>query len=220
MSLRFPAHARVWLCVLILSLLAAAPARAARNAPPPPQYPDVAMDMAAELDRQLVSRMGMHSRDNSRGLYWVVVTTPADLGDLERASPLSRLFGQEISTAFVALGYNVQEIRKTSEIVFSRRQGEFILSRDTRALAAPRATATLVVAGTYAVTPGGVRFALEVIDARNNNIVAAANRTLPMDATVGALAGVAGTAFVSPSVSTSDPETFKRDMQAVVVRHW
>lgn len=185
----------------------------------PPQYPEVAMALAGDLDRQLVPRLGMYTRDNSRGLYWVVVTTPADLSDLERASPLSRLLGQELSTALVALGYNVQEIRKASDIMFSRGQGEFVLTRDVRALATARATVTLVVAGTYVVTPGGVRFAIEVIDARNNNIVAAANRTLPMDATVGALAG-AGASFSAPTVSTTDPEEFRRDMLPYMSRHW
>ncbi|MFU2210545.1 FlgO family outer membrane protein [Solidesulfovibrio sp. C21] len=191
-----------------------------RTPPPQPQYPDVAMALAADLDRQLVPRLGMYTRDNSRGLYWVVITTPADLGDLERASPLSRLIGQELSTAFVALGYNVQEIRKASDIIFSRRQGEFSLTRDVRALATSRATATLVVAGTYVVTPGGVRFAIEVVDARNNNIVAAANRTLPMDATVGTLAG-GGANYGAPTVSTTDRTSFERDMLPYSMsRHW
>lgn len=191
------------------------------NAPPPqPQYPDVAMALAGELDRQLVPRLGMYTRDNSRGLYWVVVTTPADLSDLGRASPLARLFGQELSTALVALGYNVQEIRKAGDIMVSKGQGEFTLTRDAKALAVGRATATLVVAGTYVVTPGGVRFAVEVIDARNNDIVAAANRTLPMDATVGALAGT-GASFSAPTVSTVDAETFHREMiPYTMARHW
>lgn len=191
----------------------------APKVPPQPQYPEVAMAVAAELDRQLVPRLGMYTRDNSRGLYWVVITTPADLSDLERASPLSRLFGQELSTAFVNLGYNVQEVRKSSDIIFSRGEGEFTLTRDVRALATSRATATLVVAGTYVLTPGGVRFAIEVIDARNNNVVAAANRTLPMDATVGALAG-GQASFVTPTVSTTDRTTFERDMMPYMVRHW
>ncbi len=191
------------------------------NAPPPqPQYPEVAMALAGELDRQLVPRLGMYTRDNSRGLYWVVVTTPADLSDLSRASPLARLFGQELSTALVALGYNVQEIRKAGDIMVSKGQGEFALTRDAQALAVGRATATLVVAGTYVVTPGGVRFTVEVIDARNNNIVAAANRTLPMDATVGALAGT-GASFSAPTVSTVDAETFRREMTPyAMARHW
>lgn len=209
------------LLVLVLAapILLAAGGGWGRTPPPPPQYPDVAMAIAGDLDRQLAPRLGMYTRDNSRGLYWVVVTTPATLDDLQRASPLSRLFGQELATAFVALGYNVQEIRKASDIIFSRGEGEFALTRDTRALATRRATATLVVAGTYTVTPGGVRFAIEVIDAHNNNVIAASNRTLPMDANVGALLA-GGASFVTPTVSTTDRESFRKEMLPYMTRHW
>jgi hypothetical protein len=109
-----------------------------RQPPPPPQYPDVAMAVVEDLDRQLVPRLGMYTANNSRGIYWLVITTPANLSDLERASPLSRLFGQELASAFVARGYNVQEIRKASDIIFNRREGEFGLTRDVRALATRR----------------------------------------------------------------------------------
>ncbi len=209
-----------WFLPLFAPLLMGALCGPGRNAPPP-QYPEVAMAMVADLDRQLGPRLGMYTRDNSRGLYWLVITTPADLGDLEQASPLARLFAQELYSAFVALGYNVQEIRKAGDILFDRKQGEFALTRDSRALANKRATATLVVAGTYTVTPGGVRFNIEVMDARNNNIVAMSSRTLPMDATVGALARGNGAPYVEPTVSTVDPETFKREMMPyTITRHW
>jgi len=188
--------------------------------PAPPQYSDVAMAMVADLDRQLVPRLGMYSADNSRGLYWVVITTPANLGDLDRASPLARLFGQELASSFVGYGYNVQEIRKTSDIVFTRGQGEFALTRDSRALANRRATATLLVVGTYTVTPGGVRYNIEVVDARSNNIVAMSSRTVPMDANVAALSRGDGAGAATPTVSTTDPTRFRREQEAVMARHW
>ena len=207
------------LAALLSPLLMGALCGSGKN-PPPPQYPDVAMAMVADLDRQLGPRLGMGTPDNSRGLYWLVITTPADLNNLEKASPLARLMGQELYAAFVGLGYNVQEIRRASDIIFSRTQGEFVLTRDTKALATKRPTATLVLAGTYVVTPGGVRFNLEVIDARNNNIIAAASRTLPMDATVGALSGLGPTAFTAPTVSTVDAASFEREMTPYMTRHW
>lgn len=209
----------LWLLPLLFPLLVGTAWGWSRQAPPP-QYPDVAMAMVADLDRQLVPRMGMYSANNSRGLYWVVITTPANLGDLERASPLARLFGQELASTFVALGYNVQEIRKASDIIFNRSQGEFALTRDTRALANRHATATLVVAGTYTLTPGGVRYNIEVVDARNNDIVAMSSRTLPMDATVGALSRGDGAPYVTPTVSTTDPTRFRREQETVMARHW
>lgn len=190
------------------------------DTPQPPQYSDVAMAIVADLDRQLVPRLGMYSPDNSRGLYWVVITTPANLGDLQRASALARLFGQELASAFVGYGYNVQEIRKSSDIVFSRGQGEFALTRDTRALANRHATASLLVTGTYTVTPSGVRYNIEVVDARNNNVVAMSSRTLPMDRNVAILSQGEGPTFNAPTVSTTDPATFRREQEALMARHW
>jgi hypothetical protein len=212
-----PLRSLLWLVPILVGLLARS--GLAWNHPDPPQYPEVAMDMVGDLDRQLVPRLGMYTANNSRGLYWVVITTPADLGDLERASPLARLFGQELASAFVALGYNVQEVRKASDIIVNRSQGEFALTRDSRALARRSATATLVVAGTYTATLSGIRFCIETLDARNNNVVAMSCRSLPLDATVGALARNDG-AMSTPTVSTTNPAQFRREMEPYMTRHW
>ncbi len=198
------------LVLLAAALLASIPAGASRKAPPPPapRYPEVAMSLAADLDRQAAPRLGIGLPDNSRGLYWVVVTVPADAGNLGASSGLGRLMAQEVATALVARGYNVQEIRKASEIAFSRGQGEFILTRDTRALARRQVTATLVVAGTYTVLPGEVRFTLEILDARNADIVAMTSQSLALTPEVAALLGRGGGFGVLPTVSTVDPQAF------------
>jgi len=209
-----------WRLLPFLLLLSTGTALARQDTPAPAQYSDVAMAMVADLDHQLVPRLGMYTTNNSRGLYWVVITTPANLGNLNVASPLARLFGQELASSFVGYGYNVQEIRRASDIIFSRGQGEFTLTRDVRALANRRAMATLVVAGTYTVTPAGVRYNIEVVDARNNTIVAMTSRTVPMNATVAALSQDDGLGTVVPTVSTTDPTRFRREMEATMARHW
>lgn len=200
------------LAVLATVLLTAVPVPAYKNQPQTPRYPEVAMSLVDDLDRQAAPRLGIGFPDNSRGLYWVVVTVPADASDLSASSGLGRLMAQELSCALVAKGYNVQEIRKASEIVFDRSQGEFILTRDTRALAKRNVTATLVVAATYTVLPGEVRFGVEMLDPRNNNIVAMSSRSLAKTQEVSALLGRAGQSQVGPTVSTVDPETFRREM--------
>lgn len=200
-----------FLTAFTLLALWAAPAPARRAAPPPVQYSDVAMDIVADLDRQMAPRLGIGSRDNSRGLYWLVVTVPANLEQLQGSSPLGRQMAQEMLTAFVARGYNVQEIRRSGEIIFNRAEGEFLLTRDAAALSTRRPLATLIVAGTYAVTPGGVRFTTEVVDARNQNVVAAVSRTVPLDGLAAAMLGP-GLGVSQPTVSTVDAETFRREM--------
>ncbi|MDQ7830339.1 MAG: FlgO family outer membrane protein [Desulfovibrionaceae bacterium] len=207
-----PACAACFAAILLAILLASAPAIAKGPPPPPPRYPEVAMALADDLDRQAAPRLGIGFPDNSRGLYWVVVTVPAQADDLEASSGLGRLMAQELSCALVARGYNVQEIRKASEIAFDRTQGEFILTRDTRALARRHVTATLVVAATYTVLPGEVRFNVELMDARNNNIVAMTSRSLAKTQEVAALLGRSGLSAVGPTVSTVDAASFQREM--------
>jgi hypothetical protein len=204
-----PACAACFAATLLAILLASATAIAKG---PPPRYPEVAMALADDLDRQAAPRLGIGFPDNSRGLYWVVVTVPAQADNLEASSGLGRLMAQELSCALVARGYNVQEIRKASEIAFDRRQGEFILTRDTRALARRHVTATLVVAATYTVLPGEVRFNVELMDARNNNIVAMTSRSLAKTQEVAALLGRSGLSAVGPTVSTVDAASFQREM--------
>ncbi|WP_051261857.1 FlgO family outer membrane protein [Desulfovibrio inopinatus] len=164
------------------------------------QYWQVAQSLARDLDSQIARRM-LLGGDNSRGLYWVVVTVPVNLNDLTQTSPLGRLMAQEVGSALVQLGYNVQEIRKGSDIVFNPKQGEFILTRDVNQLLNRGATSTLVVAGTYTQTSQGVRFNMEVLNAWNNNVIAASSRTQAYTPAVASLIGDGGGGVV-PSVRT------------------
>jgi len=138
-------------------------------------YAAMARELARELDSQIVPRMGIIGNRNA---YYVAVTVPASLHALDRSSAMARLMAQEIANGLVALGYNVQEMRKSRDILFDRKQGELFLTRDVRDLARKDVAATLVVVGTFSAAPGGTRFSIECLDARNNNVVAMASRTV------------------------------------------
>lgn len=166
-------------------------------------YPQTARIMADEMDAQLVSRLGL-GQGTSRGLQWLIVTTPADINDMTQATPLSRALAEELGAAMTAKGYYVQEIRKTSEVVFNKSQGEFMLSRDVKQLATKRFQGTLVMTGTYVSSPYGVRFNIEVMDARNNDVLAKSSKVIPMSKPVAFLQQpqTPGQSNVHPSVVT------------------
>lgn len=166
-------------------------------------YPQAAREMAGELDAQLAPRLGFDGT-TTRGLQWVIVTTPSDLDNMGQASPLSRAMAEQLGSALTARGYYVQEIRKTSEVVFNKSQGEFMLSRNARELATRKFQGTLVVAGTYSATPYGVRFNIEVMDARNNDVLAKSSRVLPMSRPVAYLMEqqTPGQSNIRPTVAT------------------
>jgi len=166
-------------------------------------YPEAARCMADELDGQLATRLGFN-QTTTRGLQWLVVTTPGDINNLGHAAPLSRAMSEQLSSAMTAKGYYVQEIRKTCEVVFDKSQGEFMLSRDTRALATRQFQSTLVMTGTYAASPSGVRFNVEVLDSRNNDVLAKTSRVIPMSRPVAYLMEeqTPGQSNVRPTVAT------------------
>ncbi|MBI4806613.1 MAG: hypothetical protein HY795_15410 [Desulfovibrio sp.] len=166
-------------------------------------YPEMARTMADELDFQLAPRLGF-DHTTTRGLQWLVITTPADLNNMGQAAPLSRAVAEELGAAMSAKGYYVQEIRKTSEVIFNKTQGEFMLSRNVREHATRKFQSTLIIAGTYSATPYGVRFNVEVMDARNNDVLAKTSKVIPMSRPVAFLMeqNTPGQSNVRPTVAT------------------
>jgi hypothetical protein len=163
-------------------------------------YPETAAQIAEDLDAQLSTRLGLGT-STSRGLQWLVVTTPTDVNAMGQATPLARAMAEELAQAMTKKGYYVQEIRKTCEVVFNKQQGEFMLSRDVHELATRHFQGTLVMTGTYVPSPYGVRFNIEVLDARNNDVLAKSGYVLPMSRTVAYLQG-GDNQMVKPSVAT------------------
>ncbi len=168
-------------------------------------YPEMSRQLADSLDAQLAMRLGFNNT-TTRGLQWLVVTTPANVNQMGEATTLSRAVSEQLATAMTAKGYYVQEIRKTSEVIFDKNQGEFMLSRDARELATRKFQSTLVMTGTYVAMPAGVRFNIEILDARNNDVVAKASSVIPMSQTVAYLhesgQGGQGGGNIRPTVAT------------------
>lgn len=182
-------------------------------------YSETAMKLVEVLDAQAVQRLGI-GPETTRGMHWLVVTTPADLENLGASSQLGRLMAEELASALNAKGWVVQEIRKGKDVVFTP-QGEFMLSRDANDLPKRQAMATVILVATYAHATDGVRFSAKLVDAKNNDVLAQANRTLPMTKGVAAMSrttiGESGQG-VQPSVDTSpDHRSFKQHLPYVLL---
>ena len=102
--------------------------------------PNAADSIAEQLDEQLMMRYagddpGMTKKQRqalARARIMILGTTPADINNLEAASPLARQMTEEISRWLINAGYRYQELRKGSYIRFDRRTGELILTREVR----------------------------------------------------------------------------------------
>ena len=150
--------------------------------------PNMAAEMADELDAQLAARFNIRKRPLQN--MTLVMTTPVSLGNFEVSSPLARLMAEEMSTWFVSAGYNVKEIRRGQDILFAPHRGEFLLTRKSRLLQRRNMGTELIVTGTYTVTSKHVRFNMRIVHAATNDILAMCSATLPMDSEAYELAGV------------------------------
>jgi hypothetical protein len=116
----------------------------------------------------------------------LIVASIADTQNLESSSALGNIVADMIRTRVVQDGYAASEFRLRNAIGFNKGQGEFLLSRNRRALlAAPNAAA--IVTGTYAVSYEKVYVSLKMISATDAHIMAGADFVVPLRGVSGLL---------------------------------
>lgn len=150
--------------------------------------PGAANSIAEQLDDQLMMRyagddLGTSKKQRqalARAQIMIMGTTPANINNLEAASPLARQMTEEISRWLVNAGYRYQELRKGSYIRFDKRTGELILTRDVRKLASTLGTGQAILAGTYVVSGEQVRFSMSLIHTTSNEVLAKGTATVPI----------------------------------------
>lgn len=196
--MKFRLFALVLLCLVFV--FAAATVQAG-------MLPNLAAEMADELDAQLAQRMGMGQRP-LRDVS-MLVTTPADLGNLQSTSPLSRLLAEEMATWFVSVGYQVQELRKGRMVLSAPGKGELLLTRRANLLEKKNIDSAVILAGTYTVTSKHVRFNMKLIHTASSDVLAMCSASLPMTPEVREMVGggLSSATGLEPSVSTRLGET-------------
>ncbi|WP_165071643.1 FlgO family outer membrane protein [Desulfovibrio sp. ZJ200] len=150
--------------------------------------PKAANSIAEQLDAQLMMRYAGNDPDIdkkqsaalARARIMIMGTTPANLNNLEKSSPLGRQMTEEISRWLINAGYRYQELRKGRYIRFDRRTGEFILTRNVRKLARTVGTSQAVLAGTYVVSSEQVRFSISLLHTTSNEVLAKGTATVPI----------------------------------------
>lgn len=147
--------------------------------------PAIAGRLAAELDAQVSQLLGQ--ADSGYRNLRIIVTTPANLNNLESANTLSRQMSEELAYWLVNAGYQVQEIRRGANLLFNPEQGEFLLTRNRDLLAETEANAGAVLTGTYIITPRAVRFNIRLLELATGETLAMGNATIPMTGEVRAL---------------------------------
>lgn len=114
----------------------------------------------------------------------ILVTTLADLNDLDTSTPLGRLIGEQLSARLVEHGFTIVEAKLHSGLFLIPKTGEFVLSRTVRELRELGHTqlANQVVAGTYVVGDNKIYITLKLLDFWDSRVTAAYSYTLPLGA--------------------------------------
>jgi TolB-like protein len=113
----------------------------------------------------------------------VLVTSLADINNLELSSPLGRVSSEQLASRLVGSGYAVVEVNMGNRLRINRGTGQLILSRDVRELSRERG-AQAVVAGTFTVSHDDVFVNLKLLRAEDGRVLAAHDYILKMDENV------------------------------------
>jgi hypothetical protein len=116
----------------------------------------------------------------------LVVATISDVQDLNTSSPLGNIVADMIRTRLVQDGHTASEMRLRSAVFFDKKQGEFMLARNRRALLPPPAAAAIVT-GTYAAGFEKVYVSLKLVSVSDARIISGADFAVPLLDVVGLL---------------------------------
>jgi TolB-like protein len=119
----------------------------------------------------------------------ILVASLVDVNHLEHSSALGRMIAEQMAARFATTGYTVVELKLRDAFLIQEGRGEFILSRDVRAISQAQG-AQAVVAGTYAVGAKKVYVNVRLIRASDSRVVAAYDYIIPIDEDVLTLLGI------------------------------
>jgi len=122
---------------------------------------------------ELIKKSGLKKNDI------VIITTVANLNNLDESSDLGRALSEQISTVFVNNGIQVKELKFSDSVFIKRKNGEFILSRDVKKLAKDT-DVNYIVVGTYSIINHSVYVNLKIIDPACDVIKSSVDYTVPL----------------------------------------
>jgi len=125
-------------------------------------------------NKQAVSNL--ISKTNLKKDDVVIVTTIADINNLDKSSQFGRTLSEQVINELVNYGIRVKELKFANHVFIKRRTGEFILSRNIRKLAKD-VNISYVVVGTYSKLPQSktTYVNLKIIDPKTDIIIASSD---------------------------------------------
>ncbi len=125
------------------------------------------------IAKGLAVQLRTNMRGGSLSEHPCVVTTFADIDNLEVSSRFGRLMAEALGAELFTQGGTVRDVRTSGAIMLEPRQGEFNLTRSA-AQAAETVDANSIVVGTYATGRHSVAVTVRMIDIANRDVLSVA----------------------------------------------
>lgn len=109
-----------------------------------------------------------------------IVATLVNIDQLEQSSTLGRTISEQIASRMTQMGLGVVELKVRNGVYMKRNEGEFLLTREIKEVAATH-KAQAVVVGTYAESASFIFVTLKLVNPANSLILAAYDYVLPLD---------------------------------------
>lgn len=132
---------------------------------------------------ELMKSLALPSSTSNRGSGGdapLIVATLANIDALEQSSTLGRFISEQVASRLTQTGRSVVELKVRNGIYMKRNEGEFLLTREIREVAAAH-KAQGVIVGTYAESASFVHVTLKLVDPSNSLVLAAYDYSLPLD---------------------------------------
>ncbi len=131
-----------------------------------------------EISRQLTTYLVEPDFRSNTPEDGLAICSFVELKKLTRTSSFGRYLAEQLMTEFQQLGFPVNEIRKTNEILIQEQRGEYGLSRDPESIRQRIDSGTLLT-GTYTLTDHHVFVNARIIDAKTGVLLSSASTRLP-----------------------------------------
>ncbi len=111
----------------------------------------------------------------------IVITSIADITDLDSSSALGLMISEQIADRFVQYGFPVIDVRTRKKIKIRENNGEFLLSRDIRKISKSNSAGSVLL-GTYAKGRNHVFISTRLVRPVDNRILSSYDFDLPLGA--------------------------------------
>ena len=131
------------------------------------------------LAAQALSRVGSTSS--------IIAASMVELDNLDKSSLFGQLNAQQIGSRLSQHGFKVLEARLGSELRMQKRNGEFMLTRESAKLLAQNHDAHAVLLGVYSESHDKIYISTRIVRLNDNAVIAAYEYYLPKRGDVAAL---------------------------------